>query len=60
MKQKSNLGRPKLQKGAALNRFIAFRASDAEFKAMESKAKAAGKSVSGWIRGRLMAQPPTG
>ena len=48
-------GRPKLPKGEAMGRIVPVRFTGEDLKAMETKAKATGKSLSEWIRSTIHA-----
>jgi hypothetical protein len=52
---KPKIGRPKLPKGEAKGRIVPIRFNAHEIKRIESEARAAGKTVSGWIRGTINA-----
>ena len=50
MPKTKKVGRPKLPKGEAKGRIVPVRFTGAAIKAIESRAKSDGKTVSEWIR----------
>ncbi len=50
---KPKLGRPKLPKGEARSVMVHLRLTKAQGEALEAKAKAAGMSISDWIRTKI-------
>jgi hypothetical protein len=54
MSQKRKAGRPKLPKGEAKSKIVLVRFTDAEAKQLSQAAQASKRTVSEWVRSRLL------